>query len=278
MNSIWNVDELNILKLNYSQLGSPGCELLLPNKTRKQINSKASKIKLKVKTDVKNSNYKQIALEYYNTSQSKSNVSFDYFQNTTQEAAYILGFIFADGYLHLKTKNLLIENLKKDLDDIQFIFDKVGKWTSTERQRKDKQLQKRIQTNNKDLFKFLLEHNYLNRELGADKILKHIPENFHKDFIRGYFDGDGCFYFYPKESLRQCSFCSCYDQDWKFLQNILDGLNIKYSICRRVQKQNKHSVLRFTGKKNIKIFGDYIYNNTCGHLLRKYNKCLDMIN
>lgn len=74
---------------------------------------------------------------------------------------------------------------------------------------------------------------------------------------------------------------STYEQDWSYMVNLCEKLNIKYNIERRIRNTgNKHSDFRITRLEDIKIIGDYLYssfeNDNIG-FPRKYNKYKEII-
>jgi hypothetical protein len=198
---------------------------------------------------------------------------------TTPEVAYILGLLWADGYIR-EVGSIAIEAVKSDIDIFYPIFLKTGSWLINYRNRSNRKPQGRIHKNNIIIGKFLIENDYTSKSTAsACKILSKIPEHLKHYWFRGLFDGDGCFYINQKQNLIQLSIASSFEQDWGFCEKIMEKLNIKYTIKRSQQLQkgkiNKFSVIRVTNRKGIKIFGDYIYNNYENDkigLPRKYNK------
>lgn len=191
---------------------------------------------------------------------------------------YILGIIWADGYLYSKhkTKNRIeITMIYDDLKNIEYIFDKVGIWKKYTRIRKNKnhKIQLNFRIINKELYLFLKENDYeIKSKTSPDKIISLIPKYNLKYFIHGLFDGDGCFY--HRNKTKQCIFTSNYDQNWKFLSNILENISCKYSIGKQTSKRGSRSFLRMSSKDILK-FGNYIYDDFFG-LERKYKKYLDI--
>ena len=101
-----------------------------------------------------------------------------------------------------------------------------------------------------------------------------IESEITKSFILGWFDGDGCIYKTSKQN--QVYFCVTYDQDWSFLSKILSYLGVKHSIKKKTQSTGKFSVIYLGGKRNIKIFLNWIYSTDIKGLPRKYNKYLSI--
>jgi len=193
---------------------------------------------------------------------------------------YFLGIMWADGYLYSKGKTkyrVEITLVEEDLRDIEYIFDKIGDWKKYTRNRKQNnhKIQLNFRVSNKELFNFLIDNDYLNKSnCEPTKILNMIPNNNTKYFIRGLFDGDGCFYY--KNNTRQCIFTSNYMQSWTYLSDFFKNIKCKHSTGRQQSNTGSRSFIRITSK-DIIIFGDYIYDDFFG-LKRKYYKYVDIKN
>lgn len=191
------------------------------------------------------------------------------------EEIYLLGLIWADGYINTKNRNLVvIESKKVDLEKLIPIFKHSGDWNISSRKRHNRSESLSIQTSNKRLTTFLIENDYDKKSLvSPDKILSKIPDNLKHYFFRGVIDGDGCFYSNIKNYCYQFSLAGSYEQDWLFFEKKCNDLGIQYGIARRTQKKSKNSIIRITNKKDIEKIGQYIYDgypqDEIG-LLRKY--------
>ena len=279
MKSIFNQEQIEFIKEYYQKEGSVYCAEKL-GFTPKQINVKASKIGVKVNPEIKKRNRRLIQTGKPKQSIEKYNVNALYFiQPSTPEASYLLGFLWADGYLYNKVNKISLELVTKDMDEIEHLFQKSGKWVTAYRERPNRQPQSAIMTNNLHLYNFLKKHDYESKHyISADKIIEHLPEYLVHYWFRGLFDGDGCIYNNPEKNLYQLSIAGSYEQDWTFIEKILHRFNIHYNIQRREQKRKnktttKSSVIRITNKNGIHKFANYIYNGyECDNigLKRKY--------
>jgi len=180
----------------------------------------------------------------------------------TKESAYILGFIWADGYVY--GDSVKTEIVSDDLNEIKDVFKRNGNWALSERFRPNRRPQSNLSLHNRAFANFLKSMDYLAKSgASACKILSHIPENLHPYFFRGIFDGDGCFYINLKNYCFQISVASNFEQDWKYFEDLLSSLNIKFSVKRRIQKVktgiNKSSVIRVCNRPDILKFIEYIY-------------------
>lgn len=208
--------------------------------------------------------------------QTLLNVNADHFiECSTPEHAYLLGFIWADGTVlsAYKLKSIRVEITEADMNELKPIFESTGKWVYSRRERAGRQPQVSAQCDNAKLVDFLVDNDYQNKSVvSPDKILSLIPNHLIEFFIRGWSDGDGCFY--HGKTSNQFTMAGA-DQSWSALSNLLENLGVRASIKRRVVNTHKSSYLRISNKIGIKKFGEFIYetHRTIG-LSRKVEKYL----
>lgn len=180
----------------------------------------------------------------------------------TPESAYMLGLLWADGYIH-PPYSVVIECLSADMIELQEIFYKIGKWNKYERSRKNRQPQTTFQLTNRDLVSYLIEHDYsAKNSKSACSIIDTIPEKLLCYWFRGLVDGDGCFYMSSDKISRQFCITSSYEQDWTYMEDVFKKLNVRYKIKHQISKSgNKSSQIRVTSPFDIKSFGEWIYQN-----------------
>lgn len=198
----------------------------------------------------------------------------------TPYAAYILGFMWADGYISGDGRHFNVSGVEEDIIEIEWLFDKLGNWCKhiDNRDKYGWKTAKTLIGSNIDIYNFLVGNDYSNKShVSADKILSKIPDDLKYYFFRGLIDGDGCFYYNEKSYLRQFALTSTYEQDWSYFEKLCLKLDIKYTIKRtkiinkKTNKENKSSVIRILGKEIIKL-GDFIYQDEQFGLTRKQNK------
>lgn len=104
-----------------------------------------------------------------------------------------------------------------------------------------------------------------------------LPEQYQLDFIRGYFDGDGCLshtFCDTKKSRYTISAGLIGTPHFlKRIKEILENFNIQCRIYTRKQ-YTKDTVLIGFNKTNAVKFLNLIYNNPSEYLYRKYDKYL----
>jgi intein/homing endonuclease len=87
-----------------------------------------------------------------------------------------------------------------------------------------------------------------------------------KYFFRGYFDGDGSIYKYEKYYQVGLNITSTYEQDWGFIVDLFNELNIKPKIKRTKYKNKDNKTYNMSrviiyNKIDIIKFCEYIYQN-----------------
>ena len=269
---------------NYSTIGLKKCaEVLSTTKAKVQTIVNRHNLKLdKISKSI-------ILSNRYNKTQEEHKVNISKFTtDIDSNSAYILGLLWADGYIHKiksnpnKKYDINLECVDDDMLYFRLILDKTGNWYYYTRKRGDYKPITKATTNNKKFLIFLTDNNYdLKSIKSPNKIINKLPDNLVKYFLLGVIDGDGCFYFNKKQYLRQFTISGSLKQDWSAFESIFDKLNIEYKINRKQNKKNGYSQIRITNKNNILKLGNYIYDtieiDNIG-LPRKYNKYLEIIN
>lgn len=257
---------------NYQNFGVIKCCEIL-NLTKGQVKYIITKYKLKLNLETKHkilSNSKSIL-------DSNCKVKIDEFKDNINEfTAYILGLLWADGYIPKNSNIIKLECVNDDMIHFKKIFDKTGVWNKTERLRENKKrVISLVSTSNKLLKEYLIENDYIEKSLVSPyKILQKIPNNFKHNFLLGMVDGDGCFYFNKKYGLRQFVLTGSLNQDWSSFEDMFIELGVTYKIIRTPNSKTGSSQIRVLNKENIKKIGNYIYPNLINKigLSRKFEK------
>jgi hypothetical protein len=255
----------------------------------RQATKRANVLGLRVTTERRSQKQSEnIRSLWDNHPERMSGVDYRVFINCkTKEAAYILGFLWADGYLNRNYPNrIVLEIVRGDWNSICSVFAVTGSWCVTYRKRRNRRPQARAEISNKKMAAFLRECGYGEKnKRSACGILGKIPDHLKKYWWRGFFDGDGCVYLNKDEYAYQVNLAGGFKQDWTFAENLMLSLGIRYVIARRQQKRKKKngkamssSCVRITNKDGVKRFCEYIYGDYDGiGLSRKYNKYEDLI-
>lgn len=199
-------------------------------------------------------------MKYYHSRKYTLNEYF--FDKWTSEMAYVLGFWFADGYMR-KEKSYRIVFSSNDYELMQQIRRVLGSSHPLRRQIHDKTLQMIIHS--KYMYKKLSKLGGLrNKSLIMD--FPDIPSKYLKDFIRGYFDGDGSVFYVnylstknnkPYKELRS-NFTS---GSRKFLEKLMRILNkeIGLTIKKLSKYSQDHSLKLGYGTQDTQTLLKFIY-------------------
>ena len=205
---------------------------------------------------------------------SESNYDRKFFKKWSHDMAYILGFIFADGNL-VKSKRgthyLAIYTNDKGLLEGMCMKMKVLNKISLKKSKLGSGY--RVQIGSKELFNDLARYNLTPNKSKRLKFPK-LPKKYVGDFIRGYFDGDGCVWLGYAHKTRvkqtlslQVSFTSA---SHKFLECLLYLLNthkVKGGSLFR-SKKGGYSRLIFGMAASLKIY-KIMYNGPCELFLHR---------
>lgn len=193
----------------------------------------------------------------------KYHINQDYFKTWSHNMAYILGLWYADGCiyggkmfditLHKKDKYLL-KQVAKELGYEGQLYDYVDRQAA------------RINFSCKVIYDDIVSLGGTERK---SLILEfpQIPDEYLHDFIRGYFDGDGCVMNLKNNRLNSAFTCG----SRKFLEDLLKILQDKAGV-EGGSFDDSCCSLKF-GKRDTIRLGDYIYkDNPELFLLRKKQK------
>lgn len=187
----------------------------------------------------------------------------------TQEKAYWLGFLYADGYNNTDSRSVTLCLNIKDID----ILEKFSNFLKTD---------KKIRLNSSNSKKVVIENKKISldlEKLGMVRAKTHvlrfpsISRDLERHFIRGYFDGDGCITY---GSLMSSNANISIVSTIQFLREIDSRIEINFSYNKRHKsKQDDIYTLVTGGVKNIMVFYDFIYRDATVYMDRKKSKFED---
>lgn len=273
-NSAWSDDELDFIKNNYQKMSIQEMAEYL-NRTANAVRLKASRCGCK---------------------KSPYNCNYDFFNSiNTEEKAYWLGFIAADGWVTInKESNAGVIGIELQSADIEHLrkfnksingnykidtFDKICK-ISTYPDIMHKMCRIRIFSINmvNDLVGLGITDNKT-----YDFQLPKLENNLMRHFIRGYFDGDGCIRTRTKRlsSGRTIEYplCDFASVNKNFLDQLRSFLYNTIRVCSYIY-QDHDNLYRLCIHKNDHTinFLNYMYQDSNIYLDRKYQKYLYIIN
>lgn len=213
--------------------------------------------------------------------QRKYPLKFDFFDVVdTEEKAYFLGLLYADGYNNVKKGEVTLSLIELDKDILEKLTLLIQPtkplffrdFTTIRSKGRNVQNQYCVSIANRHFSNKLSDLGCIQAKTHFLKFPteEQVPKYLQRHFIRGYFDGDGCI----SGKIPQIDIVGT--EDFLIcLQNILmKSLNVsKTKLCKRHKdKKDKITSLRYSGKGNVKKFRNYIYDNSTIFLNRKYNK------
>ena len=171
----------------------------------------------------------------------------NYFEKIdTPEKAYWLGFIMADGCVNIRTENSKrlyiglsnkdiqhLEKFKKDIKSDHNIL--VSDVTTNYNIGSNKSIVCSLTINSVKLCNDLIKYGVIPKKSGKEYISDLIPKEFIRDFIRGFFDGDGSAYYYNGGKNIGFSICS---SSLLILEQINDVLKNELDIDKEIIKSN----------------------------------------
>ena len=204
----------------------------------------------------------------------------NFFESIDSEIkAYLLGFLFADGYVNIRRNNTSyrfgVEVSEKDNGIlylfIQYIYPYSNIYIRNPRMRKGFMCAKQnyIEISSLKLVKDLIKNGCIENKSKKQLSIPKMEYSLIKHFIRGYFDGDG--HIRIKNTFEGIDISGRIE----FIDNLKTILK-DYII--REELHSTHSKRIYTDKLKGIQFLDYIYKNATIYLTRKYTVALSVRN
>ncbi len=204
----------------------------------------------------------------------KYKVNENFFKKWTQEMAYTLGYIYADGSLedatYIRGKYLRVSSVEKNN------IEKIKKWMDSEHtvssitpKTKNSKTGYLLRIGSHELYNDLMKLGlYPNKSLTIKFPL--IPKNYLSHFVRGYFDGDGCVRIDMKKGKKQSlilnKLCTVFTSGSKeFLLELAAQINKAIDTDLTKVYNGHHSfMLSYTTSDSVKIF-KWMYGKVKGN-------------
>lgn len=142
----------------------------------------------------------------------------------------------------------------------------------------------RLQVGSSIMSNDLINNGCIQRKTGRLLFPSSIPAEYMRDFVRGYFDGNGSVYFCERmnfdkrrgKSYLQWSFVCNFQGTYAFLQELCEVLkqNDIYTLNIRKGHGNIWSV-EFSKRETVRKFYHYLYDNCSTCLDRKHDKFIN---
>ncbi|HEY5268619.1 MAG TPA: hypothetical protein VII94_05880 [Candidatus Saccharimonadales bacterium] len=203
----------------------------------------------------------------------------------TEEKAYILGFIYADGNNLFRTNRISIHLAKRDeeiLKKMSHIFygEEMLKYNKRKNDKGQEFEYVKLNLYSKHMSQHLATLGVV--EAKSHKIIfpEWLNKTLYEHFIRGLIDGDGWIYL-PKDNRDSPNVgLICTRQINDFLKNYFEKeLGIKsYLVKAHKQDMDVMCEIRVKNYHQCKIFLDWLYKDAAISLQRKYNLYQDFLN
>lgn len=206
----------------------------------------------------------------------------------TEEKAYWLGFLYADGCIMKSDYNAYIVSLALGLKDREHLR-KFQSFLNTNYPIHDYMSTgnthhpySRIAIRDNKIALDLINHGVFLRKTEDLKFPLDLPNNLMSHFIRGYFDGDGCLTGHLDKNKHMrwyLKFCGTMDMMNGIQNHILHFklYNKPVALTKRYKNNVNNYNLEIGGNKQVGEILNYIYRDATIYLERKYQKYLTMI-
>lgn len=258
----WSDEEVNTLKGCYPLGGYKECQKLI-NRKEKDIKYKAYSLDIYLDDEVKTGIYRKSMLARESVKSPEDyKINYERLSNVKDKyVCYFLGFLWADGCV--RDNRIFMTLIKEDmLNGLEKILPEYGKWNF--RDTMDKYRTFNVYC--VPYYNWLSSMGYVNKSYEPPiKLLKIIPKENKSYFFRGLIDGDGSFPLSKSRDKTSFSITGTYGYDWGFFTDVLDSINVKYSI-RNVIKDSgyRFSEVRVYRQKDIITIGEYLYGDWDG--------------
>lgn len=200
----------------------------------------------------------------------------------TEEKAYWLGFIYADGYLTMKTNAIGIELKETDKSHLEKFREALHSEQEVKIYHKNStygpQVNCRFVFSSKHMKEILLSYYKSVNKTFNGEFPKIQREDLIPHLIRGFFDGDGCLTWSNKEEGHIITPLIGFIGTKETLQYIEKISNIEWRWSQQVADKTKNNYQIQCGKVNDSLsFLDYMYKDATVYLDRKYEKYQTLI-
>lgn len=192
------------------------------------------------------------------------------FDTWTEESAYILGYLEADGYIRYdkRASQTTFCTSHKDLEFLEKLKSVVG-FTGKTLSRKHN-----IQNKIYETKAFVVSSRdwkiFLQQNLRIGKIPE-IPKEYLHHYIRGYFDGDGSIYFDNQTQDYKSSFVFGSKELAEKFREVLLSQGIKISSIHKKTNSDFCWYFQVSYKQTL-LLADFMYKNSKLYLERKYKQ------
>jgi len=232
--------------------------------------------------------FKKLNISYVKKIRSYS-VDHNFFSNETEESFYWAGFLAADGCISIRknfnNKNVILNLGQNDLDHLIKFKNAIKSFHPI---KKKTTLNSNLNANwnDRDGYTITIGSHQMVKDLERFNIVPNktkiydLPQWLMKHelinhFLRGYFDGDGCFYkvkMGKKSGKVSDQFRISFAGNFNFLNNVGNIISSVLNISNKsINFNGSINVLTYGGNNLTLKVGAFLYKDALSFLERKYN-------
>lgn len=206
----------------------------------------------------------------------------------TEEKAYWLGFLYADGYINSKANKVslrikdndayILEEFAKHLDsNIPIKY-----YTHTHQLPNSEKMHTlhyaELTICNINIKEDLIKHGCFENKTLILNFPFHIPQELYRHFIRGYMDGDGCITYGSKQKCGNRDFKVSFCGTQELLTGIQKIFGYNKTLTKRWNDNKNNYTLDISGNQQVYAFLTVLYDNAIIYLKRKHDRYLELKN
>lgn len=200
-----------------------------------------------------------------------NNFNDDYFEIIdTEDKAYFLGLLFADGNVYTARNRVQITLANEDVYILKLFADRIG---YTGKMYIDREKYSKLILPSKKMCADLTRLGCTPNKSLTLQFPTEVPNELMHHFIRGYFDGDG--HISKDKKLIKPYYHINITSSKHFMERLkevlLENLIETGNLYKRYKDRKESAHTAFVLNKSAKQFVDYIYNNATLFLTRKHN-------
>jgi len=204
-------------------------------------------------------------------------IKLDFFENIdTEEKAYFLGFLYADGNVSKSSAQITVCLHEQDLELLEkfsnILYGFVKKMTKSTVILKDGNVGTYYSFGfyGKKIKNDLVKHGCVPNKSFILTFPNFLRNNLYSHFIRGYVDGDGCLSLTRRPVIDITSTLSFLEGLTSYLDAHL-GIKIDRFGIRHPDRDTSTRNIQITNREDVTKFLDYLYSNATIYMQRKYN-------
>ena len=250
-----NGDGCMVLSSRYKCAPSTIHRILKRNNIRIRTLGEANRLSLK------NGNRKSGLVGYNNKKRG-----YDYFPDKINKTfMYIIGYICGDGYINKYNNNVEISS--KDYNHLV----KLSNLTTFNKVRTDKRIYYKFIVGGRKLYNYFKLNGIDGAKSKTIKLIK-MEDEYFSHFLRGLFDADGCCWKNDKRIKLNIA-SGCHDFLEEIKKRIKKLINIEFGLYTK----KDHFSLEISGRNNVQMFTEFLYDDADIYLERKYDKIFGLL-